>query len=558
MKNTPTRSINDTYIQQLLDALAKKDKALLIYYLDLFPELDEKTRTRALFEISMTPEDDVFFILNHLLTGCNDNSTYKQTLIDLLLDKARTQSRFVIPFVEHADLQQLKTAIPVLATMLINETDTYVLQKIINALGRTGEKSCINVIADFIFYDHIVLKREAIDALGNIGGISAIKRLAFASQTKKTDEHLIATLERLESKLTLEEPILSDSGNQFTSKTDAMASYADDSDVAQLILLLNSDSPQDNHLAIEGLKEVGASAIPAITRSIDLSNPTAIINGLVILGSIKSETSLPFVLKILNNHHSDPNVRFAVYETISKLPKVQSSVSLIDGISDPSEQVRVAAATAINHNLSDLIVSGILSKLETSGRQSKRAQITSAIIDSLSGEIFNSLLGSDSFVFLALDYLSECHESIITYFSDILIKRGTRSLAGKLSDSLKPRTGESQRQVFCVDDSQIYLNLCTKLFHSMGFSPRTFTRGEDMLTALKTEKPDLITTELDLAGTNGLELSENIRHSYPPAELPIVMITVRNETPVQSDAINLILTKPLDIKTVKQQILNII
>jgi hypothetical protein len=179
MKNTPTRSINDTYIQLILDTLAKKDKALLIYYLDLFPELDEKTRTRALFEISMTPEDDVFFILNHLLTGCNEHSIYKQTLIDLILDKARTQSRFVIPFVEHADLEQLKTAIPVLATMLINETDTYVLQKIINALGRTGEKSCINVIADFIFYDHIVLKREAIDALGNkIGRASCRERVS--------------------------------------------------------------------------------------------------------------------------------------------------------------------------------------------------------------------------------------------------------------------------------------------------------------------------------------------------------------------------------------------
>jgi CheY-like chemotaxis protein len=244
-------------------------------------------------------------------------------------------------------------------------------------------------------------------------------------------------------------------------------------------------------------------------------------------------------------------VRFAAYETISKLPQVHSSVSLIDGISDPSEQVRIAAATAINHNLSDIVVSGLLSKIETSGRHSKRAHITHAIIDSYAGNIFSRLLGSDSFVFLATDYLSGCHERTVSYFSDILVKRGTRSLARTIRDNARVKENDMPLTIFCVDDSQICLKYYTKLFHSMGHVPFTFENPEEALTEMQKMRPHLVITDLNILGINGLQLSEQIRETWSVSELPIVIITTQKDFKPQVDHINLVLHKPVEYKMLK-------
>lgn len=554
---------NEAYVSRTTQCISQHNRETLKDLLDHFPARDEKTKSRVLFEISIADVDEAFFALTHLLSNPSLTVKSKNDLIDLLLDRSRTHAQFILPMIDYATPGQLRQATPVLAGILLNETDSHILQKTIMAIGQTGDSSCINVVADFIFYDHAELKREAITAIGRIGGPSAIKRLAFAGQTSKSDEYLQATLDRLMKEMTLhEQPAIQGPSMQFASRKDTLEALAEDSDIAQLLIMLASTSPHDRHLAIDSLIEIGPQAIPAVVGSMDLSHADRIINGLDILGNIKNEAALPAILNILNHHHPDSNVRFAAYEAISMLPHVHSSVSLIEGITDAAEQVRLAAATAIDNNLSEVMIAGLKGRIETSGRQSKRAIIIAAIIDSHAGRIFSGLMDSDAFVFNALAYLAQSHPSTVSFFKDILVRRGSRSLAGSI-EAARAGSAKTTRPltIYCVDDSSICLKYYLRFFHSLGHDPHVFSDPTEALTAVDRRRPDLLTLDLNMLTMNGLQMTETIRERYSQDELPIVIITTQQDfiddyndkthrTGILKQ-INHAIQKPLSVKSVK-------
>lgn len=561
MTNTHSKQIDEVYVHDVVKSLAKKNQDALDTLLAAFKTQNEQTRTRILFELSMADDENVLFATSRLLSDRSGTEDFQRSLMDLLLDKARTNSRFVVPFIDHADLYQLKEAVPLFAALLLSETDTRILAKIIRAIGETSEKSCVNVIGDFIFYDHPDLKREAIHALGKIGGTQALERLQFANRTSKADDLLQATLQKLEARLAVD--VIPDirPEEQFASKKDTLEQLAGDSDMARLIARLNSLSALDRLQAMNGLVEKGPQAIPAVIESMNSDHPPSLISGLSILGSIGSEAALPAVLKVLNARHPDPNVRFAACEAMARLPMPHAPLALMDGITDHEEQVRIAAATAMNRNPSDIMIAGLKSRIETAGRQSKKTVITAAIIDSHSDMLFRKLLDSDAFVFIASDHLTNSHESTMAFFTDILIRRGSKSLAMTIRENVKNKRKDRPLTIFCVDESAICLRYYIKLFHNAGHLPMGFETAEEALAALKKKKPDLITTSFNISGLHGLHLVENIRNIYGKRELPIVVITNQNDLAHADDSqkrlyevrclMDLVTAKPLDLRAVK-------
>lgn len=529
MKNKPT-AINQTFINDIITAIHENDRKAEGELLRQFSEISDATLHRCLFEITTAPDDNAFFMLSHLIRLETISNELKTNITDLILDKARLNSDFAILFIEHADEKSLQKAVSVFANILVNETDTHILYEIIKVIGDLKETSCIDVVAEFIFYDNDELKSAAIETLEKIGGPSVIKRLAFASSTSKSDQQLLDTLERLQKKLSLDKMESAiDPANQFASRHDTLEHLETNSDMAQLLEMLNSTSPHDRHSAIDLLIETGVKAIPAVAATIDMNNSDSIINGLDILGNINNKAAHPPVLKILNANHADPNVRFAAYEAISKLPPTDSSISLINGIEDPSEQVRIAAATAINKNLSKVLIAGLTGKIETFGRKSNQRLIVSAIIDSHSGTIFSSLLTSDSFVFLAGEYLAKAHHSTCEFFIDLLNKRGTRTLANDIKENRLVKHFNNALTVFAVDDSDIMLKYYIRFFHTMGHKPQIFSNPEDALSAIEKAKPDIVTSDLNMLSMNGLQLTTQIRKTYNSRELPVIIITTQSD-----------------------------
>lgn len=528
--NNKLNLTSQEFIYEINSAITKSDRKLARELLPHIPELDDATINRCLFEISTAPDNDSYFMLSYLVKLKTLKEELHDEIVDLILDKASLNSHFAILFIEHADRKKLKEAVPLFANILVNETDTHVLFEIIKAVGSTKEPSCVDVIAEFIFYDNDELKTAAVEALEKIGGPSVIKRLAFASTTSKSDQQILDTLDRLQSSLSLDniEGSLTPA-NQFASRNDTLQCLSDDSDVLQLLTMLNSSSPHDRHSAIDLLIDTGVKGIPAVAENINMDDPDSIINGLDILGNINHSASHAPVLKILNSNHKDSNVRFAAYEAISKLPPTDSSISLINGIEDSSEQVRIAAATAIDKNLSKILIAGLTGKIETFGKQSNQKIIISAILDSCSANIFSSLLGSDSFVFIASEYLTKAHDLTFDFFIELLNKRGTKTLAQDIRDNKKIKNIPKTLTIYIVDDSEIMLRFYIKYFHIMGNMPYVFSDPEEALAAIEEVKPDVITSDLNMLSMNGLQFTTRIRQTYNSRELPVIIITTQTD-----------------------------
>lgn len=106
-----------------------------------------------------------------------------------------------------------------------------------------------------------------------------------------------------------------------------------------------------------------------------------------------------------------------------------------------------------------------------------------------------------------------------------------------------------QTSVLVVDDD---IGMCELLVDDLarrGFHPLSSTRGEDALRTLHTHEVDLVITDLNMPGMNGLELCQDIRQNWP--EIPVIILTAFGSmdsavAAMRADAFDFI-TKPIEL-----------
>jgi CheY-like chemotaxis protein len=94
------------------------------------------------------------------------------------------------------------------------------------------------------------------------------------------------------------------------------------------------------------------------------------------------------------------------------------------------------------------------------------------------------------------------------------------------SSSAAPRVPVAARtRVLVVDDSPIVCELVAELLEAAGLAPRTALGGRAALELLGTQSFEVVLTDLDMPGMDGLELLERIRAGWPA--LPVVVLSAR-------------------------------
>jgi two-component system, chemotaxis family, sensor kinase CheA len=79
--------------------------------------------------------------------------------------------------------------------------------------------------------------------------------------------------------------------------------------------------------------------------------------------------------------------------------------------------------------------------------------------------------------------------------------------------------------VLVVDDTTVVRELERSILEEAGYRVRTARDGREALAALATEPPDLVVTDVDMPGLDGLELTRAIRADRALAGLPVVVVT---------------------------------
>lgn len=526
----------EEFIDELKFCIKENDLVKAKALIQFFPGLDEKNQTKTLLEISRAPDEISYPCLVHIIKFEIKEPSIKKRLYSLLIDKFFNHGELIVKYLKDPKVDnkiiliriagelQISDAVPALNDILVNETNVPTLTAAIRALASIGSTSTIRKIADFLYFGHTGLKTEAVNALSKLGGPSAINLLGEAITGEIEADLLIV---------------------------DKLAEVQDHYALSKLIQLLNSHSTSIRNRAIDNLVNIGEKAVPMVIENLKCEDDDSTILTLNVLGSIGDKSAIQAISKLLFKHPENPNIRFAAYEALEKLPSDKAAISLAKGLQDLEKQVRMSAARAIDKNLSPILVAGIKNMVSSMDAESK--EIVATIIDSGADRIFEQLIKEKNFANLSIIHLSKnAHPDTREHFTNLLAALDQDEVVEKIMASTDFKDTKKLLTVFAVDDSKMMLRIYKQKLHQMGLLPVLFEFPSKAIEAMENEKPDLLITDLNMPEINGLELTKKAREFYRPEELPIIMVTT------QSDFIGQTTKNRLDSKKIKESGINIV
>jgi CheY-like chemotaxis protein/HEAT repeat protein len=503
--------------QDLLDEIRfdikQKDLIKGRLVLSTLGHVGRKAQKQALFEVSRADDDFAIPLLAGVIAEHPDVTQsfpkLKETLFSKIIDSpeilldllTKTKESPLRRFLtEAAGEIRLEEAVPVLLNILTGESDVKTIEAAIIALGMIGDPSAVNPVSEFLYSNSREIIVSAIHTLGLIATPSAIQKLAG----------------RLGGDSELDRMII-----------DIVAKAQIPEALEMLNQTLGSQHADLRAVVKQKLGGIGVMSVRILIKNLFLDNPDLVIHSLNVLGDIGDRAAIPAVRKLIHHQPEDPNVRFAAYETLGRLPLDKGVYTLAAGLDDPVDNVRSSAAKAIDRHYNAALAGGIRNLIRSGG--SEAFKIMTAIIDSQCDTIFLDLLEEDYFKVPAFDYMVEkAHPDIQSYFARILQKSGRNDLAEKIMPK-KAAKEKSTLKVFAVDDSQMILNIYRAMLYNLGCESHLFEFPVKALERVQKEKPDVILTDLNMPDITGIVFTKGVRRWYSNGELPIIMVTTENE-----------------------------
>lgn len=93
------------------------------------------------------------------------------------------------------------------------------------------------------------------------------------------------------------------------------------------------------------------------------------------------------------------------------------------------------------------------------------------------------------------------------------------------------------KTILCVDDSSTVLLSLTAILTKAGYGAEKATSAEEALSKLKGGlKPDLIITDLNMPGKNGIEFIKDVRQMPTMKFVPILFLTTESQQSKRAEA----------------------
>jgi CheY-like chemotaxis protein/HEAT repeat protein len=527
------------FIDELRFDIQSKDKIKARIVLSHFDEVDGKTQRMALFELSKAPDDFVIPLIVGLLVDSPDKGAsradlkeilfskaldYPEALIQLLIREVKPDHKLILS--EVAGEIRLEAATPALLSILNDDQDERVLRGAINALGAIGDASATTPISEFLYSGSVELIIAAIQSLGQLATPTAIQRLAEKLGADKDLDYMIL---------------------------DVFACSQEPEALERLNATLSAQHAHLRNAGKQHLTDIGPKSVPVLIRNLRYDDPDLLIHTLNVLGAIGDESAIGPIRKLLHNEPRDPNVRFAAYEALGMLPVAKGAFALAHGLLDAVDNVRAAAASAIDHNYNTVLAAGIKNMIRD--EDGAQRPVSHTIIDAGCDAIFLDLIDEELFHDYAVEYLSQrAHPDTRGHYLDLLNANGGKEIARRIEGTAATDVREALK-VFAVDDSKMILNIYRSVLHNLGCDPVLFEFPAEAIDQAAEQKPDLIFTDLNMPEINGVELTRAMRKNFSRESVPIIMVTTQNECQDNDAAydagITDILQKPFNEETLR-------
>lgn len=82
-----------------------------------------------------------------------------------------------------------------------------------------------------------------------------------------------------------------------------------------------------------------------------------------------------------------------------------------------------------------------------------------------------------------------------------------------------------RKRIFLIDDDRDFLSVCLHRLKSKGYEVESFQEPNEAVRVARSEKPDLVISDIKMPGLNGLEICDLLWNSVETRQTPIILIT---------------------------------
>jgi CheY-like chemotaxis protein/HEAT repeat protein len=320
--------------------------------------------------------------------------------------------------------------------------------------------------------------------------------------------------------------------------TEALAAVGSELSLLLLNRMLNSSHSTLRNTAKQTMAGLGGDVVGLLADNLtDEENTDLVINSLDVLGEIGGAEAGKAIRRLIHRHPADANVRFSAYEALARTPIDSGAHVLAGGLNDPIEQVRIAAAAAIEKNANPLLIQGLRNLTKQVSGESD--QIIHAILAAGCTSLFQTLASDQQFSSRAAILIEHSgSKQVRDEFMPLLVNGDS---APEKDTGINPDSA----RIIVVDDSKLMLRMYRTVFEATGFNVSYFENPLSGLDAISSADPQLLITDLNMPGMDGTKLAGLAREQKK--ELPILMVTTQNEGTdeiVRDGLVDLLLPKP--------------
>lgn len=496
--------------------------------------LDEDQQQAVVEQLALAQDDVAYDILSFLMNTMGPTHALRPRLYQLIMDRAHMKFKFVLILINHTNPAQPGAIIPLTRHILNKATDKDLLKDIFRAAGRLGLEFLVDDLAEFVFYDDVELRKEAVTALERIGTDKALKKLEQIAQTDKCDSDVLDALAFLKGKRKTTpvphtqikekppQPPPSPKPPAPTQKQTPASRIPDDPNLQLLI------SPQidDRIKAFEYFEDKGPEVAEALHDNLENQTPDLLENLLKLVARTIPQESLGDLLTLAEEINLKNSVRFSLYQALSHYPELESTAPIVKAATDPVMFVSMAAIRALDTHCSDYVVAEIRKKIESGTKVGETLATT--ILDTCAPRLIDALMTSDSFSYISSNYLkSSAQIRTIDIWISILEKRNRMSTAKKFIRIKETQSQTDRPVVVVIHPSAPYTDIFSRLIHGCGLCPQTFSGPQEAFEFIVNKKPVGIITDFFVRQMRVDDLAREIREFYPEKEVPIMVSSIQ-------------------------------
>jgi PleD family two-component response regulator len=120
--------------------------------------------------------------------------------------------------------------------------------------------------------------------------------------------------------------------------------------------------------------------------------------------------------------------------------------------------------------------------------------------------------------------------------------------------------GKKENKIFIVEDDVDLAEMLTAYFRAQGYEVANAMRGEEAVSAILTDVPDVAVLDIRLPDIDGYEVCRQLRRSRRTQNIPIIFLTEKREREDKLAGLELgavdYITKPFDIQELRLRVRN--